>query len=324
MHQGDNVRKRLRELELDSGTSPTVSASHNRRTSRETPSKTSSRRNSRSPGALELGLPDPQSDAPPRDITLHNMVLPDGTYPGSDGTVASTYRSSSSPSSSVGPTSFSPSTDYLNCLESTAPDCPATTTTATTQMPPALDPFALAQRFDPVHGTCSEPGFQVYAEDGTVRLCDVDMQNLVPTILDAQAYGGPYPPLSSMVNAQTIPAPTGGPNSIRPPKFGEGPNASTPGHMPWTTPLHMAVARGSLSMVRLLLEHGADVNSVNSEGATALHVGVISGHSVIVSELFKHGADPTLMDAAGWLPLHYAVDAGDEECLRVLLAIEKR
>jgi ankyrin repeat protein len=77
-------------------------------------------------------------------------------------------------------------------------------------------------------------------------------------------------------------------------------------------------------MMRLLLDKGADVNAVNSEGATPLHLGVKSGHGTMVAELLQRGADPARTDAAGWLPLHYAVNAGDEECLRILLEAEKQ
>jgi hypothetical protein len=38
------------------------------------------------------------------------------------------------------------------------------------------------------------------------------------------------------------------------------------------TPLHRASSDGALEVVRLLLEHGADVEAVNADGKTALQV----------------------------------------------------
>jgi hypothetical protein len=56
------------------------------------------------------------------------------------------------------------------------------------------------------------------------------------------------------------------------------------------TPLQSASMRGMLEVVRLLLEHGADVEVKNSFGKTALQEAAGNGHSEVVELLREHGA----------------------------------
>jgi len=51
------------------------------------------------------------------------------------------------------------------------------------------------------------------------------------------------------------------------------------------SPLHCACVSGRLSVVRQLLQYGADLTAKTSHGNTCLHVACINGQSCIVSEL---------------------------------------
>jgi hypothetical protein len=56
------------------------------------------------------------------------------------------------------------------------------------------------------------------------------------------------------------------------------------------TPLHEASSYGALEVVRLLLEHGADVEAKRNNGKTALQFAVEGGHDEIMEFLREHGA----------------------------------
>jgi hypothetical protein len=56
------------------------------------------------------------------------------------------------------------------------------------------------------------------------------------------------------------------------------------------TPLHEASCYGALEVVRLLLEHGADVEAKDNDGKTALQVVADTGHDKVVELLREHGA----------------------------------
>jgi len=56
------------------------------------------------------------------------------------------------------------------------------------------------------------------------------------------------------------------------------------------TPLDEASYYGALEVVRLLLERGADVEAKNNDGKTALHVAAAHGHDKVIELLREHGA----------------------------------
>ncbi|KAI0911625.1 hypothetical protein F4823DRAFT_584960 [Ustulina deusta] len=58
------------------------------------------------------------------------------------------------------------------------------------------------------------------------------------------------------------------------------------------TPLEMAAENGDLEMVKLLIQHGADVNAEPSiaMGGTALQLAAISGNCNLAAELLQRGA----------------------------------
>lgn len=67
------------------------------------------------------------------------------------------------------------------------------------------------------------------------------------------------------------------------------------------TPLHVASSRGSKSMVRTLLEKGANPNLLDREGNSALHLSssLSSSSGIIFDDLIRHGADVNLRNMNG-------------------------
>lgn len=88
-----------------------------------------------------------------------------------------------------------------------------------------------------------------------------------------------------------------------------------------TTALIVASRRGHADLVRLLLEHGADV----PRWSMALHAAAGEGHPVIVQMLLNAGADPNTrgmysdIEPQWSTTLHMAVRSGSVETVRVLL-----
>jgi ankyrin repeat protein len=56
------------------------------------------------------------------------------------------------------------------------------------------------------------------------------------------------------------------------------------------TPLHLAVVGGQTAVVRLLLDRGADPNSLDNERHSAVHWAVVCGEAEILRMLHAAGA----------------------------------
>ena len=68
-----------------------------------------------------------------------------------------------------------------------------------------------------------------------------------------------------------------------------GADINAQSHRGWA-PLHEASSRAALEVVRLLLEHGADIEVKDNEGQTALQIAVRERHDKVVELLREHGA----------------------------------
>ena len=67
-----------------------------------------------------------------------------------------------------------------------------------------------------------------------------------------------------------------------------------------------AAIEGSMKVLKLLLEKGADGNACNKWKETPLLIAANNGHKAAVEALLKHGADPSLCSEAGWSALTFA------------------
>lgn len=65
------------------------------------------------------------------------------------------------------------------------------------------------------------------------------------------------------------------------------------------TPLHAASASGQISVVRLLLELGVEVDSVNIHGNSPLHIACLNGQDVVVSKLIEFSASVNAVNNMG-------------------------
>ena len=96
----------------------------------------------------------------------------------------------------------------------------------------------------------------------------------------------------------------------------QGADADEPGI---ATPLYFASQRKQFEAAALLIEHGADVNSLSKWGAP-LHVAAKNGDRDIVSLLLENGADPNLPGGEeGWTPLFFAAYSGSLEAASLLI-----
>ena len=87
----------------------------------------------------------------------------------------------------------------------------------------------------------------------------------------------------------------------------------------YTKPLHAAVSGGYWEIVRLLLEHGAEVDCVNASERSPLHFAVGQNHVNIVRYLLSRGADCDHRDSKRRTPLHMACRAGYGGVVNILL-----
>jgi len=85
------------------------------------------------------------------------------------------------------------------------------------------------------------------------------------------------------------------------------------------TPLHLAAINGHITISRLLLEKGAEVDAGDNENSTALHNAAGQGHEEIVSLLVNNGAGINHKDDNDMTPLHFACSYGRETCAKILL-----
>ena len=79
-------------------------------------------------------------------------------------------------------------------------------------------------------------------------------------------------------------------------------------------------AAGSLPTVVLLVNNGANVNSVTSNGWTPLHHAARFGRADVANFLIQHGANPKIAtrDNPPKTPVQMAVDRGDLRIARML------
>lgn len=86
-----------------------------------------------------------------------------------------------------------------------------------------------------------------------------------------------------------------------------------------STPLRAACYEGRLDVVQYLVAHGGDVNVANTYNNTCLMISAYKGHTHVVEYLLEEGADVDARAKCGATALHYAAETGNVEICRMLL-----
>lgn len=99
------------------------------------------------------------------------------------------------------------------------------------------------------------------------------------------------------------------------------------------TYLHLAAKYGYISVAKILVEAGVDVNvhqkidqiiSKTAAGLTPLHLAVKNGHREMAIFLLKNGAKINVKDSKGTTPLHAAAQGGHLSMVELLLDLQAR
>lgn len=84
------------------------------------------------------------------------------------------------------------------------------------------------------------------------------------------------------------------------------------------SPLMAATVKGEKEIVKLLLDHKAEVNITDAQGITALHYATMFNKEAIVKLLFDAGADAKLKDTNGKSALDHAETMKNEKIIKIL------
>jgi ankyrin repeat protein len=76
------------------------------------------------------------------------------------------------------------------------------------------------------------------------------------------------------------------------------------------SPLERATKNGHVEVIKVLLEHGADVMTLETNGETPLHLALAYGQPAAARVLLEHGADVNAKSPRGRTPLYYAIFDG--------------
>uniref|UniRef100_A0A6B2KX04 Uncharacterized protein n=1 Tax=Arcella intermedia TaxID=1963864 RepID=A0A6B2KX04_9EUKA len=101
---------------------------------------------------------------------------------------------------------------------------------------------------------------------------------------------------------------------------GQGMDINTVGDTNGWTPLGLAVLKESdPSLVKKLIEAGADINKTNSFGFTPLHSACSVENITIVELLLEHKADPNIPNIKNFYPLHSALSLKNASLVKLLI-----
>ena len=87
------------------------------------------------------------------------------------------------------------------------------------------------------------------------------------------------------------------------------------------SPLSHAAERGHESVVQVLLNRGADPNSLDNTGKSPLSWAAWGGYEVVARQLLRNGADIQSKDHQQWTALHFAVVIGNVPTVDFLLGM---
>lgn len=83
--------------------------------------------------------------------------------------------------------------------------------------------------------------------------------------------------------------------------------------MSWNTPLHLSIRARDYDASKVILQHGANINILNSRGHTVLHEAILRRNMDDIEFLLQLGADPNQPSKDGYVALHLALNQGNEE-----------
>jgi ankyrin repeat protein len=86
------------------------------------------------------------------------------------------------------------------------------------------------------------------------------------------------------------------------------------------TCLHFAVMAGNAVIVKHLTNSGADINARGDAGSSLIESAVCAGNMAVVEALVAAGVDVSVANETGDTPLHFAAACGHDECIRWLVS----
>lgn len=72
-----------------------------------------------------------------------------------------------------------------------------------------------------------------------------------------------------------------------------------------STPIMVAARNGDLSILNLLISHGANINAADDSGFTVLHAACVSTRAEVIAKLLISGAKVNAVTKGGMSPLHF-------------------